>query len=36
MDDGEREAYAETLRAGTAKDPEDLARTIEDKRALGG
>jgi transcriptional regulator with XRE-family HTH domain len=36
MEDGEREAYAETLRAGTAKDPEELARTIENKRAAVG
>jgi hypothetical protein len=32
MEEGERKAYAETLRAGTAKDPEELAQTIENKR----
>lgn len=36
MEDGEREAYAEPLRAGIAKDPEELARTIENKRAAVG
>jgi hypothetical protein len=33
MEDSEREAYAETLRSGAAKDPEELARVVEDKRA---
>lgn len=32
MADDEREQYAETLRAGAAKDPEGLARSVEDKR----
>lgn len=32
MADDEREQYAETLRAGAAKDPEGLARGVEDKR----
>jgi DNA-binding phage protein len=32
MEEGEREAYAETLREGATKDPEELARTIGGKR----
>ena len=32
MADDEREQYAETLRAGAAKNPEELARSVEDKR----
>jgi len=36
MEDGEREVYAETLRAGTAKNPEEVARKVQDKRAAKG
>lgn len=32
MADDERGRYAETLRAGDAKNPEELARSVEDKR----
>ncbi|MGH3757323.1 DNA-binding protein [Actinophytocola sp.] len=35
MADDERERVAETLRSGTAKEPEKLAREIDGKRPVG-